>query len=141
MNRIATATLLLLTLAACSDSTSPQESVPGSYVATRLVVTDAGTATDALAAGATLQLTLDEDGTVSGSIHVPASLADDETEQDNDLVGTWALNEAGTEVDIEFTNQEDFVFEDEPWTVAESALTFSWSGGDSDAVEVTLTKD
>lgn len=141
MPRIAVAALLALTLAACSDSTSPEDSVPGSYTATRLMVTDAGTPVDGLAAGASLHLTLADGGTVSGLLHVPAEFSDDEVDEDNQLVGTWTLNPAGTEVDFEFTNQDDFVFEDEPWAVGESTLTFSWAGGEGDAIEVTLTQD
>ncbi len=141
MNRIATATLLLLTLAACSDSTEPGDSIASSYTATTLMVTDAGTPTNALAGGASLHIALSDDGTTSGAIHVPASFSDSGEDEDQSLVGTWTLTSKGTQVTFDFPDVDEFIFDDAPWTIGDSKLTFSWSGEGSDAIQATLTKD
>lgn len=141
MTRIAAGALLLLAMAACSDSNEAEDSIAGSYAATSLIVTDAGTPTNALAAGASLHLILSDDGTTSGAIHIPAALSDSGEDEDETLDGTWTLTSKGTQVDFDFTEQSDFVFEDSPWTIGDSKLTFSWSGGENDAIQATLTRD
>lgn len=141
MTRIAAGLLVVLSLAACSDSTEPADSVAGSYTATRAIVTDAGNPTDALAVGVTLHLTLAENGTTSGSIHIPGVLTDSGDPEDQTLDGTWTLNDAGTQVNFDFTDVNDFAFEDTPWTVDGNTLKFSSSSGDGDSMEITLTKN
>ena len=141
MNRIAAGLLVVLALAACSDSTEPGDSIAGSYTATRAIVTDGGTPTNALAVGATIHLTLSENGTTSGTVHLPGALTDSGEPEDQSLAGTWTVNEAGTQVTFDFAEVSDFAFEDTPWTVDGDELNFSSSSGEGDSIEITLTKD
>lgn len=87
--------LLVLSLPACSDDDVTGLSsaeIAGSFEATTLTATDdEGTTADALAEGASLDLTLDPDGTTSGTFVVPASLSDTGAGEQFDLTGTWRL--------------------------------------------------
>jgi hypothetical protein len=141
MTRIAAGLLVVLALAACSDSTEPADSVAGSYTATRAIVTDAGTPTDALAVGVTIHITLAENGTTTGTVHIPGILSDSGDPEDQSLTGTWTANEAGTQVTFDFDDVSDFAFEGTPWTVDGNTLNFSSSTGEGDSIEITLTKD
>lgn len=87
--------LALLTVAACGDdSTGPSRAdVAGDYTATTLVITASGQTINALAAGVTLDVTLNSDGTTTGRLFTPAEFNDpDEGDLDTDLSGTWTLN-------------------------------------------------
>ena len=72
------AALLLGTLwsAGCVNTqTGAEETVTGTFVATILTVTlSGGSPVDALAAGGSMHVTVNEDGTTSGSLSLPASV-------------------------------------------------------------------
>ena len=80
--------LLLLAALACSDATAPSvRAVAGTYTATRLATTTNGVTTDELAAGMSIEITLNPDGTTTGMMVVPGK-------PNEDLTGTWSLNGA-----------------------------------------------
>lgn len=90
----------LLVLAACGgddNGFSPTaETVAGTYTASVFTLTTpTGTAdsttADLLALGASVNVTLDADGTTSGRLFVPAG-NDDGSDLDVDLAGTWTLS-------------------------------------------------
>lgn len=86
-------------LSACGgDLTNPtREEVAGEYEATSLTVGDGGGQTrDALAAGATFQLSLRSDSTTVGLLFVPAAVTAPGTgEIRMDLTGVWTLSGDG----------------------------------------------
>jgi hypothetical protein len=91
---LAMVTILLLgATSACGsdDATGPDMSeVAATYTATTFTVNVLGTEHDMLEAGASIVLTLSEDGTCSGHLFVPATDLSDEV--DADLAGTWTLS-------------------------------------------------
>jgi hypothetical protein len=89
---------MCLALSACDvDLTNPtREEVAGEYQATRLTVGDEGRTSDALAAGATFQLTLRSDSTTAGLLFVPATLTAAGADAISmDLAGIWTLSGDG----------------------------------------------
>lgn len=92
--------VLALPLAACGgDSpTGPTtESVAGSYRATTLTVSLPGASFDLLALGATLDLVLNRDGTMTGALRLPdlppeLGESEDPTDLNEDLAGSWRLD-------------------------------------------------
>ncbi len=71
-----------------SDSTGPQSSgFAGSYTAFQWVTTGGSGQTNQLIAGSTLQITLDDNGSTSGHMHVAASSGNPVA--DFDMAGTW----------------------------------------------------
>jgi len=105
---------LALALGSCGgeDTFSPTvETVAGSYTASLLTLSSTVGTTDLLALGSTVAITLAVGGTTSGRLFVPGG-ADDGSDLDVDLAGTWALSgstvtfqQAGDTFirDIEFT--------------------------------------
>lgn len=103
---------VFLVSAACGESStgpSPAEGdegpsradVAGSYEATTLTVTEGGTTTDALAEGASIALTLDGDGTTSGTFVVPGSMLESGEREELDLGGSWSLEGRDVSLDHE----------------------------------------
>lgn len=84
---------LALVLGSCGgDSFSPTvETVAGSYTASSFTLSSSVGTTDLLALGSTVDLTLAVDGTTSGRLFVPGG-AEDGSDLDVDLVGTWTLS-------------------------------------------------
>jgi hypothetical protein len=110
------ATILLSLTAACGSdkSTGPDMGdVAGSYDATTLTVTEAGTSHDVIADGATIHLVLDEDGTTSGHLTIPASDLSDGEAVDADMTGSWTLDGAV----VHITQSADTFVRDLPLTV------------------------
>jgi len=118
---LAAAMLLSFTAACGSDkSTGPDlEDVAGSYEATVLTATQAGTEHDVIAAGAIIELVLDEDGTTAGHLSIPASDLSNGEAVDADMAGSWTLD--GTTVHI--TQSADTFIRDLPLAVDGSNLT------------------
>lgn len=88
--------LALMLAVACGDGrdpVSPLLSVAGHYVATSLTTNTLGTTTNELATGSAVSLTLREDRTATGDIHI-ASFDHRETFQ-----GTWKLERDVVELD------------------------------------------
>ncbi|MFN2565350.1 MAG: hypothetical protein ABR499_10120 [Gemmatimonadaceae bacterium] len=105
-------TLLLAAAVGCGSATAPSvQAVAGTYAATQLNTTANGTTTDQLAAGASITLTLNPNGTTSGEFIVPGEL-------DEDLTGTWTLN--GTTVEL--SHSADTFLRDMPFQVQGNAL-------------------
>jgi hypothetical protein len=100
----------LLLAAGCSDAIGP-ESLAGTYVATEFTL--AGQVSgDVLAAGGSLSITLNADGTTSGSVFVPAALNDGE-DFNASLAGTFTV----TDGSITFTQDADTFVRDITWEV------------------------
>jgi hypothetical protein len=125
-----------LTLAACGDNgpTAPtQQAVAGTYIATTLLTTTGGVTTNQLAAGATITLTLNADGTTSGRIFVPASTT---PQLDQPLTGTWSFFNA---TDIDLASNTDTFLRDMLFTVTGNALLGDQTFG-ATRIQVVLTK-
>ena len=119
--------------ASCSDSTAPDlRAVAGTYEATHLMTMEGAMLNDHLAAGASLDIVLNANGTTSGRFVLPGEI-------DADLAGTWTLNDGM----VEFNQSADTFIRDMTFEVAGNALvgdeTF-FSGGTPVRVQVTLTR-
>jgi hypothetical protein len=127
--RVLMAGWFLAVVVACGDPTGPSvQAVAGTYTATQLSTTETGTTTNQLAAGASITLTLNANGTTSGRFIVPNEL-------DADLAGTWTLS--GSTVTL--SHSADTFLRDMPLQVRGNSLmgdqTFSGT-----RVQLTLTK-
>jgi hypothetical protein len=88
-SRIGLFFLLIATAACGSDNTTePKNAIAGSYAASQWVTTGGSGQTNQLLAGSTLALTLANDGTTSGHLHVAASGSNPAL--DADMAGTWS---------------------------------------------------
>ena len=112
----------IISAVACSDPLSP-ESIAGTYTATTFTLSGQVSG-DVLAAGGNLTITLNADGTTSGSMLVPASL-NDGVEFNADMAGTFSLADDS----LTFSQDADTFVRDLAWTVngsrIEGAGTFS----------------
>lgn len=106
-------------LAACEDDGVvpdvglEEADLVGTYDATTLVVTEDGTETDVLAEGGELTLVLNSDDTMSGRLFVPEG-AEDGSDLDESLDGTWNFQDATDDVTVDLTNDvflNDVVFD------------------------------
>jgi type IV pilus biogenesis protein CpaD/CtpE len=92
MNRKASTlaiSLALLAVAGCgSATTEPQNALVGSYTASQWVTTGTGGQTNQILTGSTLSLTLANNGTTTGYLHLAASGANPAF--DADMAGTWS---------------------------------------------------
>jgi hypothetical protein len=129
--------LLAASLAtSCMTEPSAPQSVAGSYSATRLRFTQTGLATvDALSAGATIAMTLLEDGTTSGGLVIPAALNDGVAET-LDLTGTFQY----TSGVVTFSHTSDTFIRDVPWTAGTNTLVTTATAGGIQ-YDVILTKN
>ncbi|HYC49535.1 MAG TPA: hypothetical protein VEB19_00375 [Gemmatimonadaceae bacterium] len=122
--------LTLFAAVACDDPAGPEhQHVVGSYAATSFTTTQGGTTTDQLALGASLDLTLNANGTVTGELVAPFG------SPSQDMAGTWTH----TGNTVTFAQQADTFVRDMPFTVIGNTLvgdeTFSGS-----RIQVTLTR-
>jgi hypothetical protein len=119
-----------LASAACASdpsgpSADPNENPPtmsevaGDYHATAFT----GGGYDVLALGGSLDMSLDADGTVTGSMLVPAAAAGGEDFQ-ADMAGTYTL----TGNALTFHQDADTFVRDATWTWSSGVLSGSWSG-------------
>ncbi len=119
---ISVATMLLSVAAACGSdkSTGPDMGdVAGSYDATVLTVTQADVQHDFIAAGATVHLVLDEGGTTSGHLFIPASDLSHGEALDADMAGSWTLDNTI----VHIAQSADTFIRDVPLTVDGNDLT------------------
>jgi hypothetical protein len=96
---LATLALTAATAACGDDPTYPptMRDIAGTYTATRFETTTDGSTVDQLAAGATITLTLNLNGTTAGRLFVPGGNPDG-SDYDVDLAGAWSV--AAWEVDL-----------------------------------------
>lgn len=128
--RTLVASLFIVTALACGDDpVAPSvDAVAGTYTATRLRTTEGGTTTDQLAAGASITLTLNANGTTSGQFTVPGEL-------DANLTGTWTLNGST----VELNHSADTFLRDTSFEARNNTLVGDETFG-STRVEVILAK-
>jgi hypothetical protein len=114
---------------ACGDSTSPSAgSAAGSYTAITFITQSASGQRDEIAAGSTLVLNLNANGTTSGHLHVAASSSN--AVLDEDMAGTWT--QTGLTVDISqsadtFVRDMTFTLSPDPnggWDLIGNPVTF-----------------
>jgi hypothetical protein len=94
--------LALALVSACSDDPAgldeiAREEIVGAYAATTFTARSGNTTVDLLSGGASLDVTLLEDGTTTGRLFVPAALAGG-TAFDQSLVGTFEFDDSNNEV-------------------------------------------
>jgi len=133
--RAITAASAVVFLACGDDAFTPSVmDVAGSYSPTTFTTTTGGSTTDQLAAGASLALSLAENGTTTGRLFVPHG-AEGGGDLDADMAGTWTLT--GRIVNVDQT--ADTFVRDMPFTVESNRLrgeaTFSGT-----TIRVTLGK-
>jgi hypothetical protein len=126
---------MLCALVACGESTEPTvDSVAGSYTATAFTVTEGGSTTDVLADGGSITLTLNTGGSAAGRLFVPGG-AEDGSDFDEDLTGTWTLT--GTAVSLD--HAADTFLRDMTFTVSADRLTGQETFAEA-TIAVTLAK-
>lgn len=119
--------LFVALLSAGGCDSSGNDSVAGTYAASRFTVGGV----DVLDAEGSLQMTLRDDGSVTGRLTVPESLAEGE-ETDYDLAGTYSVS--GDRV--AFTQAADTFVRDAAWTYGDGELRGAF--GD---VVIVLTRE
>src|SRR5688500_5395151 len=99
---LAVSSLVVLALgSACSDDPAgldeiAREEIVGAYAASTFTARSGNITVDLLSGGATLDVTLLEDGTTTGRLFVPAGLAGG-TAFDQSLVGTFEVDDRNSE--------------------------------------------
>lgn len=120
-----------------SESDGPD--VAGSYAATTFTVETDTTTTDALEKGASLRITLNEDGAASGRLRVPCSLPE---ACEPDAGDTFEANFEGIyEVDgrtVTFDHRADTFIRDREWTYRDGALRTAFEDG---GIRITVELD
>ncbi|HEY7614876.1 MAG TPA: hypothetical protein VH764_17890 [Gemmatimonadales bacterium] len=139
MIRHAAALCVAAALAGCGDDDDggfnpTMDEVAGSYSATTLTLDTGAGPTDLLAFGASVDVTLDADGSTSGRLFVPGGAPDGDL--DEDLQGTWSLS--GTTVT--FTPSAATVLTDVDFAAGPNTLTGegTYMGA---VIRLVLTKD
>jgi hypothetical protein len=92
--------VIVLTLSACGDdpmSPITRADITGDYAASTFTVRSGGTTIDLLALGATLNITLRDDGTTTGRLFVPGG-DEDGSDLDANLDGTFLFDDRTDEV-------------------------------------------
>jgi len=126
----------LALLAGCGSSTEPAGDIAGIYTALVFRVQNPGqAATDVLAAGGTLTITISSSNDVSGSLNVPASLNGGQP---------FVASMAGTAVrngnTVTFDQSADTFVRDLEWLVSPGALVVNGQVVGGTAYTVTLAK-
>ena len=120
---------------ACSDSFKPTiENVAGTYHLQSLTTTDVTDTTDWVRAGATVSLTVDPNGTTTGSLFFPAPAVGD-SDVTLDLTGTWQLSRDI----VEFDQTADTFLRDMTFTATDNRLMGDQTFGGT-RVRATLSK-
>jgi hypothetical protein len=128
-------TVALILLAACSEGfTASIDTVSGPYMATTFTLTQANQTSDLLAAGASIELILLNQGTTGGRLFVPGG-AEDGGDLDLSLEGTWTLQ--GARVTLQ--HEADTFLRDLVLTASDSHLEGEFTQSD-EAVHVRLEK-
>ncbi len=117
-----------LAVGACSDSTSPNDDVRGTYDAVVLRLTSGVETTDLLAAGAALSIELKTDGTTTGALVIPAEYTESGDEETVSLAGTYTYDQA--EGTVTFDMAGDTFVRDITWEVVDNQLQGAFTGVD-----------
>jgi hypothetical protein len=127
----------LAALAACGDSNSPNEAIAGTYHATSLVFTPAGSGpVDVLALGGSMEVVLTAQGTTTGTLVIPAVFTEDGVDDDIiSLEGSYTR----TGNTLRFEQEGDSFVRDVAWTVGPGTLTTTYTDPEG-TIEVTLTR-
>jgi hypothetical protein len=127
-----------LTLAGCSDEDGTDISdVAGSYEATTFVVTPDGEGQiDVLAAGGFINITINSNGTTTGDMFLPASVAG--TDQAFSMDGTASI--VGSE-QVAFDQVADSFFRELTFTIEAEELVVLEQRAGSAVFTITLTRD
>ncbi|HEV2670090.1 MAG TPA: hypothetical protein VGU74_03290 [Gemmatimonadales bacterium] len=130
------AVALLASIVACSDAFQPSvDNVAGDYQVYAFTTVDtAGKKVDWFAAGATLALTLNKDGTTAGQLHIPHYHFGG-GDLYADMAGTWTLS-GDT---ITFAQAADTFMRDMPFFAGRNALRGNASFADA-TVRILLLK-
>ena len=127
--------LAVAALLACSDAFKPNiENVAGAYNLQSLITTDVTDTTDWVAAGTTLSLALNRNGTTTGHIFAPGAGAGG-SDFEADLAGTWTL----TGDTVRFTQTADTFLRDMAFTAGENRLSGDQTFGGT-RIRALLTK-
>jgi hypothetical protein len=129
----ALACALALCVTACGDdnNTTGPGAVTGTYTATQLMTTTGGATTNQLAAGASVTLVLNPDGSMAGRLVIPASASP----VDQSLNGTWQF----TAVGISLASSADTFLRDMIFSVSGNTLVGDQTFG-STRIQIVLTK-
>ena len=135
--RHATAALVCamsMSIVACSKDDGPVSplTVAGTYTATQLTTTTGGVTTNQLAAGATVTLVLNADGSAGGRLFVPASTIPG---VDVSLNGTWGYSNG----DVDLTSTADTFLQDMLFRVEGNTLVGDQTFGTT-RIQIVLTK-
>jgi hypothetical protein len=130
------AVLLIVLVAGCSESTAPLSALPGTYTATIFRVTpDGQSAIDALAGGGSLTISIAEDLTTDGVLHLPDAVSE---------LGDFSASMAGTAtVDgsvVKFVQPADSFVRDLEWSRRSSALEVSEQTAGAATFTIRLTR-
>jgi len=127
---------LVISVTACGSDdeglVAPFE-VSGTFTATELKTTTAGVTTNQLAAGASVSLVLNSDGSTLGRLIIPASTS---PAIDASLVGRWALLANG---DVDLTMAADTFLRDMIFSVSGNTLVGDQTFGTT-RIQIVLTK-
>jgi len=116
---------MAVSLAACSDPTSTEGGIVGSYVATEWTIVSSTTTHDLIAGGGHLDLALAADGTTTGEFFIPAGVAPEPREQRVSMEGTWTQDRDIVTFDMPGDTYVRFV----DWTVSGRQLTSEFVNG------------
>jgi len=132
---LAFATVSVLFLAAC-DSNGSDPGVAGRYVTTEFILRTDTATLDALALGASIEMTLESGGTVrDGLLFVPDTLTtgqDFEGDTEIEFAGTWSRPTDGT---LTFEHDADTFIRDTEWTYDDGTIQ-----AQTDELTVTLVR-
>jgi hypothetical protein len=136
--RAAAIVATVVAMTACGgDSTSPSSVVAGNYTATQFVTTGSSGQTNQILAGSTFTISLNNNGTTTGHLHVAASGS--QPALDADMAGTWAYD--GTTVT--FHQSADTFVRDMPFTAIRTGTVWQLEGNKGFSgtnIQVTLTQ-
>jgi hypothetical protein len=125
--------LAAVAMVSCGGPLEPSD-IAGTYTATLFTISGEESG-DVLAAGGSLQLVLEADGSTSGTMVIPAVFSEDGVEVSLDLTGTFTVNDAI----VSFNHVADTFVRDVMWEVDGSTLRTDATFSDT-SIEVVLTR-
>ena len=119
------ALIVALGLGACSDPTSPETKIAGSYEVVEWMIVSSTTTHDLIAGGGHLNLVMAPDGSTSGEFFIPASVSPEPSEQRVSMAGSWT--QVGDVVNFEMPGDTYVRFVD--WSVSSRELFAEFVNG------------